>query len=73
MLSLSDLPALRCTAHQDVVENVFGFIRFSGLSVTWKPVTPKPGFPEVLPKIVFPRTVSDLDSFFPFFFFDFTF
>ena len=38
-----------------------GFIRFSGLSVTWKLVTPKPGFPEVLPKIVFPRTVSDLE------------
>ena len=76
-VSLSDCKILVGKAHdlgthQDVVENVFGFIRFSGLSVTWKPITPKPGFPEVLPKIVFPRTVSDLE-FELHFFFDFTF
>ena len=66
------MPGHMITLHQDIVENVFGFIRFSGLSVTWKPVTLKPGFPEVLPKIVFPQTVSDLE-FELHFFFDFTF
>ena len=58
--------------HQDVVKNVFGFIQFSGLSVTWKLVTLKPGVSEVLPKIVFPWTVSDLE-FELLFFFDCTF